>query len=637
MSPFHDKTTTAHGVFRDGSSRYNTLQTGRETPHKRVKSGADGNNENPAALSSQLLIGRTTPQSLIRTYSEPNGWNGGDTIREPSPARDRRAMLEDWRRRKGRHVTGTDSTSRKRVKRMPSSCRAGYHNRNDLQDTHSSTLQNKSHDDRDEENPIRKYLVSCATPGQGKLGSARRSSLMEKSVLSSTPEGTHPSSSNSAQVDTIDDAGFQSQMERMKRRLEQLEKEKMDLSMSKAPLEARIRQKEDAWMKERARLMQEVQCSRLSLRQADDKYCDLQVQYDQAHDERIQLRQELRKVSSSRQNSKDIGLWSRKIQNDQDLWDLKEKLRASDEELKSTRLAKTSLEKELHATKIELDCLERNNNKMQAEYDEIAAQTSDNRDAEIKLQVLTEEHMATSAALNAVYAELDATKARAEATISEKDETLRKEIEQLRFDLSVMKTRANKVQLDLNKSIQNAEDEDEAVLRARIEERDQRIIELEAELLKGEKVRRHMHNCIQELRGNIRVFVRTRPFLPGDEQDKNSPINITPDGESMSIIDRRSGKPLIFHFDKVFLPSAGQETVFQEVSDFVQSALDGYNVCLFSYGQTGSGKTHTMQGCGNGPMRGIIPRAVEQLKGFACLHALCTKFHAWAKAFNQKR
>jgi kinesin family protein C1 len=68
-----------------------------------------------------------------------------------------------------------------------------------------------------------------------------------------------------------------------------------------------------------------------------------------------------------------------------------------------------------------------------------------------------------------------------------------------------------------------------------------------------------------------------------------------------------------FTFDKVFPPSFGQDQVFVEVSEFVQSALDGYNVCLFSYGQTGSGKTHTMQGYGKGDMRGIIPRSIEKI------------------------
>jgi kinesin family protein C1 len=54
--------------------------------------------------------------------------------------------------------------------------------------------------------------------------------------------------------------------------------------------------------------------------------------------------------------------------------------------------------------------------------------------------------------------------------------------------------------------------------------------------------------------------------------------------------------------------------VFEEVSQLVQSALDGYKVCLFSYGQTGSGKTHTMlgdQACEK--TRGIIPRAVAKV------------------------
>ena len=43
----------------------------------------------------------------------------------------------------------------------------------------------------------------------------------------------------------------------------------------------------------------------------------------------------------------------------------------------------------------------------------------------------------------------------------------------------------------------------------------------------------------------------------------------------------------------------------------MQSALDGYNVCLFAYGQTGSGKTYTIQGSPENP--GIVPRALEEL------------------------
>ncbi len=34
-------------------------------------------------------------------------------------------------------------------------------------------------------------------------------------------------------------------------------------------------------------------------------------------------------------------------------------------------------------------------------------------------------------------------------------------------------------------------------------------------------------------------------------------------------------------------PTAGQEAVWSEAVHLVQSALDGYNVCIFAYGQTG--------------------------------------------------
>ena len=68
---------------------------------------------------------------------------------------------------------------------------------------------------------------------------------------------------------------------------------------------------------------------------------------------------------------------------------------------------------------------------------------------------------------------------------------------------------------------------------------------------------------------------------------------------------------------RVFGPSSSQGDIYEEISQLVQSALDGYNVCVFAYGQTGSGKTYTMEG---GPgiaeditQSGVIPRTIRQI------------------------
>ena len=52
----------------------------------------------------------------------------------------------------------------------------------------------------------------------------------------------------------------------------------------------------------------------------------------------------------------------------------------------------------------------------------------------------------------------------------------------------------------------------------------------------------------------------------------------------------KAGKRWDFTFDKVFDPNSSQAQVFEEISQLVQSSLDGYQTCIFSYGQTGSGK-----------------------------------------------
>lgn len=71
--------------------------------------------------------------------------------------------------------------------------------------------------------------------------------------------------------------------------------------------------------------------------------------------------------------------------------------------------------------------------------------------------------------------------------------------------------------------------------------------------------------------------------------------------------------PSKFKFNRVFGQSCSQAEVFSEVRQLIQSALDGYKVCIFAYGQTGSGKTFTMQGLPTEDGRGVTPRAVAQV------------------------
>lgn len=49
------------------------------------------------------------------------------------------------------------------------------------------------------------------------------------------------------------------------------------------------------------------------------------------------------------------------------------------------------------------------------------------------------------------------------------------------------------------------------------------------------------------------------------------------------------------------------------LQNLIQSAVDGYNVCIFAYGQTGSGKTFTMIGDREQRFPGIAPRAFQRI------------------------
>lgn len=67
----------------------------------------------------------------------------------------------------------------------------------------------------------------------------------------------------------------------------------------------------------------------------------------------------------------------------------------------------------------------------------------------------------------------------------------------------------------------------------------------------------------------------------------------------------------VYSFDSCFGDGIQQEEIFEDTKMLMQSALDGFNVCVFAYGQTGSGKTYTIQGTPETP--GIVPRALDEL------------------------
>ncbi|KDP24905.1 hypothetical protein JCGZ_24283 [Jatropha curcas] len=154
------------------------------------------------------------------------------------------------------------------------------------------------------------------------------------------------------------------------------------------------------------------------------------------------------------------------------------------------------------------------------------------------------------------------------------------------------------------------------------------LAELEVLYKEEQVLRKRYFNIIEDMKGKIRVFCRLRPLSEKETAEKERDIIASTDEFTVEHPwkDDRAKQHV---YDRVFDGNATQEDVFEDTKYLVQSAVDGYNVCIFAYGQTGSGKTFTIYGSENNP--GLTPRATGEL--FKILRRDSKKFSFSLKAY----
>mmetsp|Transcript_24578 Transcript_24578/g.59154 ORF Transcript_24578/g.59154 Transcript_24578/m.59154 type:complete len:731 (-) Transcript_24578:225-2417(-) len=172
------------------------------------------------------------------------------------------------------------------------------------------------------------------------------------------------------------------------------------------------------------------------------------------------------------------------------------------------------------------------------------------------------------------------------------------------------------------------ENKQKALLEAveKINEMQAQIKQLEEKRLQDEKRRRDLHNRVQDLLGNFRVYCRiasaskegkSLSFLTRIEDGAGVlEVNTKSTGKS----NRRKQNRHIFAFDRVFGSDSTYMDVFEHMKPLVTSVMDGHNVTIFSYGSDESGKSsvifdpfHKVSKYGNDQTQGVAARVIHEI------------------------
>jgi kinesin family protein C1 len=255
------------------------------------------------------------------------------------------------------------------------------------------------------------------------------------------------------------------------------------------------------------------------------------------------------------------------------------------QELQATRIkeleaARGEAQEEVRAAKAEVDEVQ-----TALAQERSAAQQAgiELRLAETQLQQMTQNLEAKAAEAEAMRVEMAAI-VQDKQKMSEAMAVLQTEYEMYKKQVGLQETQMDQIE-KLCKAqaesmqVQAAKNATEADLlreRALVDQLKAQLDEAKMKLHKAETARRKVFNELQEVKGNIRTFCRLRPASRRESGGEGA-CPITMDDDNGQVLLPYNNVTNDFKFDRCFDQNSTQADVFEEVKNFVQSALDGPN------------------------------------------------------------
>ena len=417
-----------------------------------------------------------------------------------------------------------------------------------------------------------------------------------------------------ANIGKVSDAETSELQVQIKMLQAEMEAQKVEIDKAKAEKkeeqEASMRRMSDSSGLEMAKLLTKIDA--LETEKSENQHAGIQkvAELEQLNEDKGKVEAQLKAAEEQRAAKEDAFKASRKK-----ISSLEQKLLVAKNSAKSSGAAGGAGSKEqaeqIKKLQRNINKMEKENGKLQREVEASSTKTSAKPAISGAEKMKMDKAMAKFEKDAAKYKEgYEKTKGELKAAITEKGE-LEKSVKKAEFELSAAK-KSMGASAELAVNLKAAEDQVTLLMKETKQSRKD-IAEAGVALNEERKLRKKYYNQIEDMKGKIRVYCRARPISGSELERGNTNCIDSPDEYSIAITNAHGagGKQHIedFTFDRVYTAKNSQADVYEDTHALIQSAVDGYNVCIFAYGQTGSGKTYTMIGAPEEEKWGLAPRA----------------------------